>query len=98
MRILFLTHGFNSLAQRLYVELTERGHEVSVELDVNDAVTIQAVDLFRPDLIVAPFLKRRIPERVWRNHRCLVVHPGPPGVRGPSSLDGAILRGEERWG
>ncbi|HEX6829037.1 MAG TPA: hypothetical protein VF104_08665, partial [Burkholderiales bacterium] len=34
MRVLLLTHSFNSLAQRLYVELAERGHEVSVELDI----------------------------------------------------------------
>ena len=45
MRILFLTHSFNSLAQRLYAELTERGHEVSIELDINDAVTIEAARL-----------------------------------------------------
>jgi len=31
MRILFLTHSFNSLAQRLHVELARRGHEVSIE-------------------------------------------------------------------
>ena len=36
MRILFLAHAFNSLTQRLYVELTEAGHEVSIEFDVND--------------------------------------------------------------
>ena len=34
MRILFLTRSFNSLTQRLYLELSERGHEVSVELDI----------------------------------------------------------------
>ena len=71
MRILFLTHSFNSLAQRLYVELTQRGHEVSIEFDINDTVAIEAVALFRPDLIVAPFLKRAIPEAVWRSHVCL---------------------------
>ena len=38
MRILLLVHSFNSLAQRLYVELIERGHQVSVEFDINDAV------------------------------------------------------------
>ena len=39
MRILLLCHSFNSLTQRLHVELREAGHEVSVEFDVNDAVT-----------------------------------------------------------
>ena len=98
MRILFLTHSFNSLAQRLYVELSGRGHEVSIEFDINDTVAVEAVDLFRPDLVVAPFLKRAIPEAVWRNRVCLVVHPGIPGDRGPSALDWAILNNETEWG
>ena len=98
MRILLLAHSFNSLSQRLLVELTERGHAVSVELDVNDAVTREAVDLFSPDVIVAPFLKRAIPEDIWRRHRCLIVHPGIPGDRGPSALDWALLEGEREWG
>jgi len=98
MRILFLTHSFNSLSQRLFVELRDREHEVSVEFDINDATAIQAVDLFQPDLIIAPFLKRAIPEVIWRNHVCLVVHPGIRGDRGPSSLDWAILEAETDWG
>jgi len=98
MRILFLAHAFNSLTQRLFVELQAQGHEVSVELDINDTVSIEAVALFRPDLIIAPFLKRAIPAAIWRHHVCLVVHPGIPGDRGPSALDRAILENEARWG
>jgi putative two-component system hydrogenase maturation factor HypX/HoxX len=98
MRILFLTHSFNSLTQRLWVELTERGHEVSIELDIADSVSIEAVELFRPDLVIAPFLKRAIPEAIWCKHVTLVVHPGIPGDRGPSALDWAVLDGEKDWG
>jgi len=98
MRILFLTHSFNSLAQRLYVELTGLGHEVSIEFDIADEVTEQAVALYSPEVIVAPFMKRAIPEPVWRRHVCLVVHPGIAGDRGPSALDWAILEGEREWG
>ncbi len=98
MRILFLTHAFNSLAQRLYVELTALGHEVSIELDVNDHVTEEAVRLADPELVVAPFLKRAIPESVWRNCRCIVIHPGIVGDRGSSSLDWAVQEGERAWG
>ena len=98
MRILFLTHSFNSLTQRLYLELTARGHEVAVEFDISDAVTIEAVALFRPALVVAPFLKRAIPESVWRHTVCLVVHPGIVGDRGPSALDWAIAEDEREWG
>lgn len=98
MRILFLTHAFNSLAQRLYVDLSERGHEIFVEFDINDSVTIEAASLCRPDLILAPFLKRAIPETVWRRYKCLVIHPGIRGDRGPSALDWAIMNGEGQWG
>jgi putative two-component system hydrogenase maturation factor HypX/HoxX len=98
MRILFLTRSFNGLTQRLYLELTALGHEVSVEFDISDAVTIEAVALFRPALVVAPFLRRAIPEAVWRDTVCLVVHPGIVGDRGPSALDWAIADGEREWG
>ena len=98
MRILFVTHSFNSLAQRLYCELTARGHEVSIEFDIADAVAEEAVALFKPDLIVAPFLKRAIPESIWARQRCLIVHPGIVGDRGPSALDWAIQHGVAQWG
>jgi putative two-component system hydrogenase maturation factor HypX/HoxX len=98
MKILLLTHAFNGLAQRLHVALREQGHTVSVELDIADAVTEEAVARFRPDVVVAPFLKRRIPPTVWQQVPCLVVHPGPPGDRGPSALDWAVLDGARTWG
>ncbi len=98
LRILFLSHSFNSLSQRLYVELSERGHEVSVEFDINDAVTAQAASLYQPDLVIAPYLRRAIPEQVWRRYVCLVLHPGIRGDRGPSALDWAIINGEAEWG
>src|SRR5271167_3148391 len=98
MRILLLVHAFNSLAQRLYVELAHDGHELSVELDIHDRVTSEAVELWRPEVILAPFLKRAIPASLWQRQRCLIVHPGPPGDRGPAALDWAILRGADRWG
>ncbi|MEK7884628.1 enoyl-CoA hydratase-related protein [Methyloversatilis sp. NSM2] len=98
LRILLLCHSFNSLSQRLYAELTALGHVLSVELDIADAVTEEAVALFQPDLVLAPFLKRRIPASVWRALPCFVVHPGPPGDRGPAALDWAIVEGQREWG
>ena len=98
MRILLLTHSFNSLSQRLFGVLQALGHAVSVELDIADAVTEEAVAMFKPDVVLAPFLKRRIPETVWAQTVCLVVHPGIPGDRGPSALDWAITRGDTQWG
>lgn len=98
MRILLLCHSFNSLAQRLHVELREAGHAVSVELDIHDDLTREAVRLYAPDLLIAPFLKRAIPEDVWRNVLSLIVHPGIRGDRGPAALDWAILDNEAVWG
>jgi putative two-component system hydrogenase maturation factor HypX/HoxX len=98
MRILLLTHSFNSLTQRVYCELAELGHQVSIEFDIADEVSAEAVALFAPDLIVAPFLKRAIPESIWAKHVCLVVHPGIVGDRGPSALDWAIHREPREWG
>jgi putative two-component system hydrogenase maturation factor HypX/HoxX len=98
VKLLFLSHSFNSLTQRLWAELEADGHDVTLELDVNDEVTVQAVALAQPDVVIAPFLKRAIPERVWRTVRCLVVHPGIEGDRGPSALDWAVQEGEREWG
>jgi putative two-component system hydrogenase maturation factor HypX/HoxX len=98
MRILLVCHSFNSLSQRLHVDLRQAGHEVSVELDIHDDLTREAVRLFSPDVIIAPFLKRALPEDVWRKTLCLIVHPGIRGDRGPSALDRAILRDEREWG
>ena len=98
MRILFLTRSYNSLTQALHVALARAGHEVSVEFDIAAAVTEEAVALFTPDLIVAPFMKRAIPASVWQRHVCLVVHPGPLGDRGPSALDWALQQRASRWG
>ena len=98
MRLLLLCHSFNSLAQRLWVELAADGHDLSVEFDVNDRVTDEAVAAWQPDAVVAPFLKRRIADEVWRRLPCLVVHPGIVGDRGPSALDWALQEGAVEWG
>ncbi|HCP81522.1 MAG TPA: hydrogenase maturation protein [Octadecabacter sp.] len=98
MRILLLVHGFNSLSQRLFVELGADGHDVSVEFDVSDPNLEEAVALFEPDVILAPFLKRAIPKSIWSEHLCLIVHPGVIGDRGPSALDWSILENEQSWG
>ena len=98
LRILFVTSAHNSLSQRAYIALTEMGHEVTVQV-VDSPELIEASVLARePDLVVCPMLKQFIPESVWRRYTCLVVHPGPHGDRGPSSLDWAIELGMDEWG
>jgi len=101
MRILLLVSAFNGLTQRVWGHLMDRGHDVGVELAPTFASPedlTARVEEIGPDLILAPFLKHRVPEDVWRHWTTVVVHPGPVGDRGPSSLDHAILSGRERWG
>ncbi len=98
MNILFLTTAHNSLSQRAFVELVDRGHRVSVVIAGSSEVMLEAVEREHPDLIVAPMLKAVIPASIWQHSTCLIVHPGIKGDRGPSSLDWAILNGHEEWG
>ncbi|MFJ1703526.1 hydrogenase maturation protein [Kitasatospora sp. NPDC088346] len=98
MRILLLASAFNSLTQRVHVDLRRRGHTVAVELGPGDDALREALDRFAPDLVVAPMLTRAVPEDVWRRCTVLIVHPGPPGDRGPSSLDWAVADGVAEWG
>jgi putative two-component system hydrogenase maturation factor HypX/HoxX len=99
MHILLVASAFNSLTQRVLAELQDRGHTVGVELALgNDDALRDAVRVHAPQLIVAPMLTTAIPEDIWRPHTCLIVHPGPPGDRGPSSLDWTLREGAESWG
>ncbi len=98
MRILFLTSAHNSLSQRLWIELSERGHHIRVCVAATGQTMIAAVSRESPELIIAPMLKIAIPREVWSRHLCLIVHPGIKGDRGPSSLDWAIANQEESWG
>jgi putative two-component system protein, hydrogenase maturation factor HypX/HoxX len=98
MRILFLTSAHNSLSQRLLVELTERGHRVTVAIASSEEAMEKSVEDQTPDLIIAPMLKAKVPQSIWSKHTCLIVHPGILGDRGPSSLDWAIAMGEKTWG
>jgi putative two-component system protein, hydrogenase maturation factor HypX/HoxX len=98
LRILFLASAHNSLSQRVFVALTEVGHKVTVEVVDSSAAIEAAVARHAPELIVCPMLKTFIPDSVWNEHRCLVVHPGPKGDRGPSSLDWAIELEMAEWG
>ena len=98
MRVLLLCSAFNGLSQRAWSLLRSRGHEVTVRTVGDEADAIAAAADTAPDLILCPFLKHRVPAEVWRRHRTIIIHPGPEGDRGPSSLDWAISDGEPVWG
>ncbi len=97
-RILFLVSAHNGLSQRAEIALTDDGHRVNVAVVGSPAEMEAAVGQYHPDLVVCPFLKKLIPGSIWSEHRCLIVHPGPVGDRGPSSLDWAIDLGANEWG
>ncbi|MFJ4775729.1 hydrogenase maturation protein [Streptomyces sp. NPDC088762] len=98
MHILLAASAFNSLTQRVHAELRDHGHHVAVALALTGDSLPEAVRRHRPDLILAPMLKTAVPREVWSAHTCLIVHPGPVGDRGPSSLDRAITEDATRWG
>ncbi|MCF4119554.1 enoyl-CoA hydratase-related protein [Antribacter sp. KLBMP9083] len=101
MKILLLVSSFNGLTQRVWCSLREQGHDVGVELapvfETPEALTA-AVEAADPDLVLCPFLKDRVPPAVHDRWPTVVLHPGPVGDRGPSSLDHAILERRDRWG
>jgi putative two-component system protein, hydrogenase maturation factor HypX/HoxX len=98
MKILLISTAYNGLTQRAHLELAARGHEVSVELAISDGQMTEAVALVKPDIVICPFLKSKLPEAIWRHTRSVIIHPGIVGDRGPSSLDWAIHNGEACWG
>ena len=87
--ILFLVSAHSGLSQRALIALRELGHEVTVAV-VDTAAAMQAAGEHAPGVIACPFLKTMSPGAIWTQHRCPIVHPGPRGDRGPSSLDWPI--------
>jgi putative two-component system hydrogenase maturation factor HypX/HoxX len=98
MRVMLLCSSFNGLTQRVWLDLRAAGHDVRVELSSDmDAVRAAALT-FDPALIVCPFLRERVPDDIWMRYRTIIIHPGPIGDRGASSLDWAITDGATTWG
>ncbi len=98
MKVQFITTAFNGMAQRLWIELDYLNHEVHVVIPTSPKQLIAQTNSYKPELIIAPFLTSKIPEEIWKNYTCLIVHPGIIGDRGASSLDWAILQNKKKWG
>ncbi len=98
LKILLLCDTFNSLTQRVFCYLKDLGHEVSVEYAISEEIMIEGVELFKPDLIIAPYLTKKIPRAIYQNYPTYVIHPGPFGDRGMWALDNAILKQKSKWG
>ncbi|WP_039800587.1 hypothetical protein [Bradyrhizobium sp. WSM4349] len=100
-----MSHSFNNLTQRLHVELCERGHEVSVELDIHPDATRESVALYRHPKELARLksaLAHSLPpypsclDQVERFFRLITPrpHPAPPTQkkRRPIGAYNAIAR------
>jgi putative two-component system hydrogenase maturation factor HypX/HoxX len=98
VKILLLCSAFNGLSQRAWLHLRARGHRVAIGIVRDPQEIAAAAAATDPDLIICPFLRRRVPEVVWRRYRTIIIHPGPEGDRGPSALDWAIMDAEPTWG
>ena len=98
MKILLLSDSFNSLTQRIYIELQQMGYDISVELAVNTEYIEEGISCYQPNLILCQMLTKIIPASIWEKIPLLIVHPGIKGDRGASSLDRAILEDKTTWG
>ena len=98
MTIMLLCSAFNGLSQRAWIALRGAGHEVSIRVADDGEAMHDAAAADDPDLIICPFLRTRVPTAVWTRWRTIIIHPGPVGDRGPSSLDWAITEGATTWG
>jgi putative two-component system protein, hydrogenase maturation factor HypX/HoxX len=98
VKIMLLCSAFNGLSQRVWAELRAAGHPVRVQPAGEAEAMCAAVTDHQPDLIICPFLRERVPAQIWQAYRTIIIHPGPPGDRGASSLDWAILDSEREWG
>ncbi len=92
MHILLLSTTFNSLTQAVFVHLRDRGYKVSVLY----AVDLEKIPDYDPDMILCPYLKSYLPEEIFENYPTYILHPGPRGDRGASSLEYALE--QEEWG
>lgn len=101
LRILIFTNSFNSMAQCTHLEIQDTyGSDVCIELAIDEKQLLDSVKRHDPDIILFPFLTKRIPEEIWRDtsRLCLIVHPGIHGDRGASSIDRALKEKNAEWG
>ena len=98
--ILFYCNSNNSLSQRVGAELKGHGHHVTVCEAPTAKTMIDTAAAVDPDLIICPFLTKRIPQELYKDTDvpCLIVHPGIEGDRGMSSIDWALKEDSGEWG
>jgi putative two-component system hydrogenase maturation factor HypX/HoxX len=90
MKILLLSSTYDSLTQRLHIELAEHGHEVAFDITANDLQTLETVNLRQPELILCPSPDANLSKNIWQRYRCITLQISTDNDRGPSCLDWAI--------
>lgn len=98
MKILLLVSAFNSLTQRVFCELKDMNHTVSVQFAINDKAMIDEEERFKPDIIFCPYLKKFIPQEIFLKTPTFILHPGIRGDRGHNALDHALRDEKKEWG
>jgi len=98
MKILLLVSAFNSLTQRVFSELQDMKHKVSLQYATNDKEMIEEIQRFEPDIIFCPYLKKYIPKEIFLKTPTFILHPGIRGDRGHNALDHALRDDKEEWG
>lgn len=71
---------------------------MGVAFAITDDQLYEETKNFAPDIIIAPFLKKKIPESIWSTIPTFIVHPGIAGDRGAHALDWAVLNRSSEWG
>ena len=100
LHVALICNAFNSMSQRAFLLCKEMGHTPHVVEWESEAQVLMDIDDCAPDIILCPFLTKRIPEVMYSNKKvpCLIVHPGIEGDRGASSIDHAIDSAARTWG
>ncbi|WP_281951718.1 hydrogenase maturation protein [Nitrosophilus kaiyonis] len=98
LKVLLLCNTFNTLTQKVFCYLKEEGYDVSVEYAINEEIMIEGANLFKPDIILATYLTKKIPKEIHTKYPTFIIHPGPFGDRGAYALDNAILNNLKEWG
>ncbi|WP_331760993.1 enoyl-CoA hydratase-related protein (plasmid) [Nocardia sp. NBC_01377] len=105
-RVLLMVTSRNGLTQRAELALRRAGRSVRTAVVTTDAEMDAATASVDYDIVICPYLTRRIPARIYSSGPpVVIVHPGPIHDRGPSSIDWALTDPEQtatsdgpRWG
>jgi hypothetical protein len=85
-KVLLLNDAHGSMSQAILVDLQALGHDVVTTVVPNGKAAAGAFMRevkaeHKPDVIIAPFLTKFVPEDVWSDMQVpvIVCHPGPMG-------------------